>query len=50
LVGIGGITQERVAGVAETGVSGVSLITAITLAEDPDKATRQMIETIRQSQ
>lgn len=46
LVGIGGITQERVAGVAQTGVSGVSLITAITLADDPDEATRQMIETI----
>ena len=50
LVGIGGIHQERVAGVAATGVSGVSLITAITLADNPDLAARQMIETIRQAQ
>ena len=50
VVGIGGIHQDRVAGVAATGVSGVAMITAITLADDPELVTQQMIESIAQSQ
>ena len=50
VVGIGGIHQDRVAGVAATGVSGIAMITAITLADDPEQVTREMIETIQRAQ
>lgn len=43
LVAIGGISIERARDVAATGVSGVALISAITEAEDPLKATKQLI-------
>lgn len=37
LVAIGGINAERLAGVANTGVSGIAMITAITQAENPEQ-------------
>jgi len=46
LVAIGGINAERIAGVAATGVSGVAMITAITLADDPEQTTRDFLERV----
>ncbi len=43
LVAIGGISLERAPDVVATGVSGVALISAITAAEDPRKATQQLL-------
>lgn len=44
LVAIGGITLERLPAILASGVDGVALISAITQAEDPLKATRQFLE------
>jgi hydroxymethylpyrimidine kinase/phosphomethylpyrimidine kinase/thiamine-phosphate diphosphorylase len=41
LVAIGGINRERMPSVAVTGVSGVAMITAITLADDPEQTCRE---------
>lgn len=46
LVAIGGITVERMPEVVATGVSGVALISAITEAEDPQKAIKQLLNLI----
>lgn len=46
LVAIGGINQARVAAVAATGASGVAMITAITLADDPEQAARTMMASV----
>lgn len=46
LVAIGGINQSRIAEVASTGVYGIALISAITQAEDPQKATQELLENI----
>jgi hydroxymethylpyrimidine kinase/phosphomethylpyrimidine kinase/thiamine-phosphate diphosphorylase len=43
LVAIGGISLARAPEVVATGVSGVALISAITEAEDPCKATQQLL-------
>ena len=43
VVAIGGITEERAPLVAGTGVSGVALISAITEANDPEQATRDLL-------
>ena len=43
LVAIGGISLDRAPDVVATGVSGVALISAITQAEDPQQATRQLL-------
>lgn len=50
LVAIGGITQERLLDVLETGVDGIALISAITQADDPEGATRQLLTTVNQYQ
>ncbi|MBN9231246.1 MAG: thiamine-phosphate diphosphorylase [Legionella sp. 40-6] len=44
LVAIGGISTERATAVAATGVAGIALISAITEADDPALATRQLLE------
>jgi len=41
-VGIGGVTPERAPDVVEAGADGVAVITAITEAEDPERATRAL--------
>ncbi|MFT4058307.1 MAG: thiamine phosphate synthase [Legionella sp.] len=43
LVAIGGISIARAPEVVATGVSGVALISAITEADDPQDATRQLL-------
>ncbi len=48
-VAIGGINCERFAAVAATGVNSVALVTAITLAEAPERVTRFLIGEFEQS-
>ncbi|MCO7223870.1 thiamine phosphate synthase [Pleionea sp. CnH1-48] len=50
LVAIGGINQERIDAVAETGVSGIAMITAITLAEDPEQTASRFMQQITNRQ
>ncbi|GHG71484.1 bifunctional hydroxymethylpyrimidine kinase/phosphomethylpyrimidine kinase [Alishewanella longhuensis] len=42
-VAIGGITAERLAAVAATGVNSIAVVTAITEAADPEQATRALM-------
>lgn len=44
LVAIGGINRERIPEVATTGVDSIAMITAITLAENPEQTTREFIK------
>lgn len=46
LVAIGGINLERMPDVVATGVQGIALISAITQANDPQKATEQLLSFI----
>jgi len=46
VVGIGGVTADNAAPIAEAGADGVAVITAITGAEDPEAATRDLAETV----
>ena len=41
-VGIGGITPERAGDVVAAGADGVAVISAITAADDPEAATREL--------
>lgn len=43
LVAIGGINIERMPDVVATGVQGIALISAITQADDPQRATEQLL-------
>jgi thiamine-phosphate pyrophosphorylase len=45
-VGIGGITPDNAADVAEAGADGVAVITAITQADDPEQATRNLTDAV----
>jgi len=45
-VGIGGITPENAAEVVAAGADGVAVITAVTAAEDPARATRELGEAV----
>ncbi|MXR50893.1 thiamine phosphate synthase [Halovenus sp. WSH3] len=47
-VGIGGVTPERAPDVVEAGADGVAVITAITQADDPERATRELGEAVEQ--
>ncbi|MCY8308399.1 thiamine phosphate synthase [Bacillus vallismortis] len=47
IVGIGGITIENAASVIQAGADGVSMISAISQAEDPEGAARQFYEDIQ---
>ena len=40
VVAIGGISLERLAGVVATGVNGAAVVSAVTQAEDPERAAR----------
>lgn len=46
-VAIGGINLERLEAVAQTGVSGIAMISAITQSENPEQVTLKMIEQIK---
>jgi thiamine-phosphate pyrophosphorylase len=46
VVGIGGITAESAGPVIEAGADGVAVITAITRADDPEAATRELGEAV----
>ncbi|MES5868496.1 thiamine phosphate synthase [Bacillus cereus group sp. RP32] len=46
IVGIGGITIENTAGVIEAGADGVSVISAISLAESPYESTKKLVEEV----
>jgi thiamine-phosphate pyrophosphorylase len=46
VVGIGGIDADSAGAVVEAGADGVAVITAITRADDPEAATRQLGETV----
>jgi thiamine-phosphate pyrophosphorylase len=45
-VGIGGVTSERAPDVAAAGADGVAVITAITRADDPAAATRDLASAV----
>ena len=45
VVGIGGITMERVAEVARSGAAGVAVIGAVMSAGDPEQAARDLLTT-----
>ncbi|NVJ68571.1 MAG: thiamine phosphate synthase [Gammaproteobacteria bacterium] len=45
-VAIGGINRERIPEVAQTGVSGIAMISAITQAEDPESTAKHMMQII----
>lgn len=45
-VGIGGVTHDNAADVVAAGADGVAVISAITLAEDPERATRELREAV----
>ncbi len=47
LVAIGGITQQNITAVANTGVSSIAVVTAITLADDYTKAVKDLQASMR---
>jgi thiamine-phosphate diphosphorylase len=49
LIGIGGITPERVDAVIEAGGSGVAVIRSILAADDPGSAAREMRSALEES-
>jgi len=48
-VAIGGITAENAAPVIEAGADGVAVITAVTRADDPETATRDLATVVEQA-
>lgn len=46
-VGIGGVTPENAADVVQAGADGVAVISAITGADDPEAATRELHDAVR---
>lgn len=48
IVGIGGITVENAASVVKAGADGVSIISAISLAESPYESTKQLVMQVKQ--
>ena len=49
VVGIGGITAENAGPVAAAGADGVAVITAITRADDPETATRELAAVVERA-
>ncbi|MGF9966359.1 thiamine phosphate synthase [Bacillus rhizoplanae] len=47
IVGIGGITIENATSVVEAGADGVSIISAISLADSPYNSTKKLAELVR---
>ena len=50
LVAIGGINRERFDSVAELGVESIAMITAITLADEPEKTASEFSERLKKTQ
>jgi thiamine-phosphate pyrophosphorylase len=48
MVGIGGINAENASEVIKAGADGVSVITAISLAESPFESSRQLVMTVNE--
>ena len=48
-VGIGGIAADNAGPVISAGASGVSVITAIALADDPERAARDIRQTVEEA-
>ena len=46
LVAIGGINESNVADVVEAGADCVAVISAVTMADDPESATRRLVDAI----
>jgi thiamine-phosphate pyrophosphorylase len=46
-VGIGGVTPENAADVVQAGADGVAVISAITGADDPEAATRELRDAVQ---
>ena len=46
LVAIGGINESNVADVVEAGADCVAVISAVTMADDPEAAARRLVDTI----
>ena len=44
VVGIGGVTVERVRDVARTGAAGVAVVNAVMSASDPASVVRRMLQ------
>ncbi len=49
IVGIGGISIENTASVIEAGADGVSVISAISLAESAYESTKRLVEEVSNS-
>jgi len=47
IVAIGGINQDNVGAVVEAGADAISVISAVSLAPDPEEAARGLVERIR---
>ncbi|GGM61885.1 thiamine-phosphate pyrophosphorylase [Halarchaeum rubridurum] len=47
IVGIGGITAANAGDVIEAGADGVAVVSAITAADDPEAATRELADAVR---
>lgn len=47
IVGIGGITIENAASVVEAGADGVSIISAISLADSPYNSAKRLAEQVK---
>ena len=46
LVGIGGLNSQNAAEVIENGADGVAVVSAICAADDPEKATRDLVRVV----
>ena len=46
IVAIGGINAGNIAEVAKAGADCVCVVSAVTLADDPESATRELVEAI----
>jgi thiamine-phosphate pyrophosphorylase len=49
VIGIGGISESNVAGLVESGAAGAAIITAISMAADPEAASLGLSEAMRQA-
>ena len=49
VIAIGGIAPDRVSGVLEAGAYGVAVMTAVSLAQDPQEATAELVAAITNS-
>ena len=49
VIGIGGISDSNVAGLVESGAAGAAVISAISMASDPEAASLKIWDTMRQA-